>query len=58
MSEYLYAVPHDQGDHGGIGGREVSDRRRLEDELEEAWVNGEISHADACAILAEAEGER
>ena len=31
---------------------------RLEAELEAAWMSGEISHAEACAILAEAEGER
>lgn len=27
--------------------------QRVEDELEQAWLNGEISHADACFELDE-----
>ena len=29
--------------------------QRVEDELESAWMRGEISHAEACAELAELE---
>lgn len=32
-------------------------QQRVADELEQAWMNGEISYRDACDELAEMDGE-
>lgn len=35
---------------------ELLDRQRVEDELEDAYMNGAMTYADACAELDEIEG--